>query len=105
MSSDFKVLLFEHQLFALGYSDLLLDKVEPGDKLGHGVLDLQPGVHLKKIEIEFIVKNKFHCSNAGVFACSGKTYGGLPHLISQLRSKNRRRGFFHKFLVSSLYGT
>ena len=34
----------------LGHGELDLDEIEPGDELGHRVLDLQAGVHLEEPE-------------------------------------------------------
>ena len=40
------VLLPHRERLALRDQDLLADEIEPGDELGHGVLDLDPRVHL-----------------------------------------------------------
>ena len=45
------VVLRERQLLPRCHPHLQLDQVEPGDHLGHGVLDLQAGVHLHEEEL------------------------------------------------------
>ena len=42
------VLLRQRKLFAGGDADHLLDEVDAGDEFGHGMLDLQPRVHLQE---------------------------------------------------------
>ena len=44
--ADHDVVLRDRERLARGDEDLLADKVDPGDELGHGVLDLDPRVHL-----------------------------------------------------------
>jgi hypothetical protein len=44
------VILAESQLLAIRDADHLLDEIDAGDLLGHGMLHLQAGVHLKEIE-------------------------------------------------------
>ena len=44
------LLLFERQRLAGRDAQLPLDEIEPEDRLGDGMLDLQAGVHLEKIE-------------------------------------------------------
>ena len=41
----------ERQRLAGGDAELPLDEIEPGHRLGDGMLDLEPGVHLEKIEV------------------------------------------------------
>jgi len=38
------------QGLARGDPELLADEVDPGDHLGHGVLHLEPRVHLEEVE-------------------------------------------------------
>ncbi len=37
--------LRERQLFAGGNAELPFDQIEAGDRLGHRMLDLEPGIH------------------------------------------------------------
>ena len=41
----------ERQRLARGHQQLGLDQIDAGDHFGHGMLDLNPGVHLDEVEI------------------------------------------------------
>ena len=45
------VFLAERQRLAGGDADLRLDQVDAGDHFGHGMLDLDAGVHFDEVEI------------------------------------------------------
>ena len=47
---DGEILLREGQQLARGGAELQLDEIEPGDRLGHRMLHLQPGVHFHEVE-------------------------------------------------------
>ncbi len=51
MPIDLDVLLLIAQRFTISDTDLLLDDIDPGDHLGHRMLDLNPRVHLHEIEV------------------------------------------------------
>ena len=44
------LVLRQRQLFAGGDAELPLDQIEAGDRLGHRMLDLQPGIHFDEPE-------------------------------------------------------
>ena len=50
VAAELDVLLAQGQRMAVGDADLLADQIEAGDRLGHRMLDLQPGVHLDEVE-------------------------------------------------------
>ena len=50
------ILLAEAQLLPCRNADLPLDQVQPGHHLGDGVLDLQAGVHLHKVELPVLIQ-------------------------------------------------
>ena len=49
---DPQLVLLQRQRLAGGHAQLPLDQVEPGDRLGDRVLDLQPRVHLHEEEAQ-----------------------------------------------------
>jgi len=51
--------LLERQLFAGGDAELPFDQVDAGDQFGHGVLDLQPRVHLQEVEALVLAGDEF----------------------------------------------
>ena len=62
------LVLGHRQRLAGGDADLPLDEVDPGDRLGDRVLDLQPGVHLEEEELAVLVDE---LDGAGVVVADG----------------------------------
>ena len=58
------LILPESERFASGNTQLQLDQVEPGDRLGDGMLDLQPRIHLHEIEFAVAVEQEFQRAGA-----------------------------------------
>ena len=50
MAVEADLALRQRQLFARSDAELPLDEIEPGDRLGHRMLDLKPRVHLDEPE-------------------------------------------------------
>ena len=48
--------LAERERPAQRNQDLLLDQVDPGDLLGHGMLHLDAGIHLQEVELAVLVQ-------------------------------------------------
>ena len=57
---DADVALGDVELFSGRDAQLVLDEIETRDQLGHGVLDLEPGVHLQEIELAAGVEQELH---------------------------------------------
>ena len=92
------------RLVAGGDAQLLLDEVEPGDKLGHRVLDLQPGVHLEEhVLLRPGVDEALHGARVAVADRLGGTDGPGEHLPAQLRRHARRRRLLGDLLVPPLH--
>ena len=66
MAVELHVLLLDGQGIAIGDADLLQDEVDVGDHLGHGMLDLDPRVHLDEIESAVLVE-EFDGADAEIF--------------------------------------
>ena len=45
------VALAQRKFFARSDTNLLLHQIDSGNEFGHGVLDLNPGIHLNKIKL------------------------------------------------------
>src|SRR3546814_3561914 len=45
MAGDSESILSERQRFSAGHTNLPFDQILPGDRLGHRMFDLTPGVH------------------------------------------------------------
>ena len=68
---------------SLGDGKLELDEIEPGDELGHRVLDLQPGVHLEKPEAAVGFEEELDGSRPDVADGAGGGDGGRAHLLAE----------------------
>ena len=58
MAGEFYLFLPEPERFATGDPQLQFDQIEPGDRLGDGMLDLQPRIHLHEIEFARSIQQK-----------------------------------------------
>ena len=71
------VVLGPAQLAARGDGQLLLDDIDAGHHLGHGMFDLQPGVHLQEVEVARAIEQEL--DGAGV-AVAHRLCGAHRHL-------------------------
>ena len=85
--------------------------VPADDLLGHGVLDLQAGVHLHEEELlrVLIRDQELHRPRSQILHRPRGVHGGLPHALAQLRTvrkvlEQRRGGLFDHLLVAALQG-
>ena len=85
---------------ATGYPNLPLDQIHAGHQLGHRMLDLDPCIHLEKVEMARVVEQKLDRARVGV--------GDAPRDRDGCRGKGlaqrRRHGrcFFEDLLMTSL---
>src|SRR5579863_4712513 len=96
------VAVLQSQRLDGGDADHLLDEIDAGDKLGYRMLDLQPRVHLQKIEAAILAGNEFHGAGAVVADRLGERDGLLAHLRARLGVKQWTRRFFDDFLIAAL---
>src|SRR6266566_9118233 len=95
-------LVLGRQRLARGDPQLPGDEIEPGDRLGDRMLDLQPRVHLEKIELFGGVEQELDGSGAAV---ADRTRGGdrgFGDLAPQLGGDRRRRRLLDHLLVPAL---
>jgi hypothetical protein len=93
------------QSLAAGDSNLPAHQVDAGHHLGDRVLDLQPCVHLEKIERRLatgFVEQELHRAGISVTARARRGDCGVAHRDPQLRSERRRRTLLDHLLVPSL---
>ena len=64
MTLERDLLLAQRQPLAGGDPQLPFDEIDPGHRLGHRVLDLDPRIHLHEIELIIFVKQEFNCAGA-----------------------------------------
>src|SRR6267142_340711 len=102
MAPELNILLAVRQTVAGSDKDLIADKIDPGHEFGHGVLDLNPRIHLHEVELLFFVHKELEGPHVRVTGF----LDGLHHTVSDFRAKLRRhddrRRFFNKFLMPPL---
>src|SRR5258705_12362740 len=96
------VLLRQRQLFARGHPDHLFDQIDPGDQFGHGVLDLQPGVHLQEVEALVLTGDEFDGSGVIVIHGLGECDRLFAHLPAGGLVEQWRRRFLDHLLIAPL---
>jgi hypothetical protein len=94
--------LREGQRLAGSDADHLLDQVEPGDALGHRMLDLQTSVHLEKVEAAVAADDEFDRSRGLVIDRAGERDSLLAHGLARRLVEKRTRRFLDHLLVASL---
>ena len=102
MAKEVDILLLGRQGLSLGDPNLPLHQIEPGDTLGHWMLNLQPGVHLQKVKFATGVQQKLHRAGADIVHRPGRLHRGLTHGLPQLRRHHRTGGLLHHLLMATL---
>ena len=72
--------------------DLQSHEIEPGDRLGHWVLDLQPRVHLEEVEAAIAVHRELDGARAHVTHCAAEPHRSVGDLLAhpvQLAGRDR----------------
>ena len=64
VAGEFDVFLHKPKRLAAGDAQLQFDQIEPGDRLGDGMLDLQPRVHFHEIELAALIEQEFQRARA-----------------------------------------
>ncbi len=103
MTLESHVLLADRQRLAARDAQLQFDQVQPGDRLGDGMLDLQTGVHFHEIERAARIEQEFQRARAFV---TERLDGGdrhCPHLRTQFRRHCRRRRLLDQLLMAPLH--
>ena len=95
--------LREPERLAAGDAQLPFDQIDPGDRLGHRMLDLQPRVHLHEIEIAV-------AHRAGTRPCRrphsrslARGDRGGAHAARAMRRRPPARRFLDQLLVAALH--
>ena len=104
---DLQLVLAQRQRLAGGNAQLPLDQVQPGDGLGHRVLDLQPGIHLHEEEIHVaagaLLDDELDRAGTDVIHRARGRDRRQAHLRAQLRRQPGRRRFLQHLLVPALH--
>ena len=99
------LLLREPERLTAGDAQLQFDQIEPGDRFGDGMFDLQSRVHFHKIEFAALVEQEFQRAGALI---ADRFYRGdrdRAHPRPQSWRDRRRRRFLDQFLMPPLHRT
>ena len=96
-------MLREAERLTTGDTQLQLDQIESGDRLGHGMLDLQAGVHFHEIELAALVEQELQRAGPLVAQRADGGDRDLAHPRTQLWRDGRRRRFLDQLLVPPLH--
>ena len=95
------LVLRQRQLFAERHAQLPFDQIDAGNQLGHGMLDLQAGVHLDEEHL-LAVGDEFDGAGADIVHGGGRLARGGADRFALLGVQRRRRRFLDHLLVSPL---
>ena len=98
-----RFVLRQRQRLAGGDAQLPLDQVDAEQRLGHRVLDLQPGVHLDEAEVARRVEQELDRAGAAVADRARDRDRDLAHAPAQRRRDRRRGRFLDQLLVPPLH--
>ena len=85
-----------------GHADLLLHEIDAGQHLGHGMLDLDAGVHLHEVVRPVSVQQHLDRARADVVDRLGALHRRVTHALAQLGADRRARRFLDQLLVPAL---
>ena len=80
-----------HRL-ARGDADLLLDDVDAGDLLGHGMLDLYARVHLHEVEAAVDIEKELDRAGVHVVDRADRLESRLAHRLSRISGVSAGEG-------------
>src|SRR4029077_3043881 len=101
MAVEANVLLLERKRRARGDADLLDDEVDAGDHLGHGMLDLEPGIHLDEEELPALVQ-ELDSAHAAIAHLAHRLRDGLPDACALIVVERRRQRLLPELLMATL---
>ena len=100
------VRLSQRQPLAVRHAKLPLHKVNSSDRLGDGMLDLQPRIHFHEIESAgqraAALGDELHRARADIANRLCRSGSGLPHRCAHGDGDARRRRLFNHLLVTAL---
>ena len=79
MAEGSEIIELRTKALACGDADLFANEIDAVDFFGHGVFDLDAGIHFEEVVVARVIDEKLH--GAGVFVVDGfgEFDGGLAH--------------------------
>src|ERR1019366_4816738 len=103
MAIETDFVLAQAQLPALGDADLLPHQIEPGDRFGDGMLDLDTRVHLQEIELlARAIVEKLDSAEAEIFQMPAERDRSVAHALAGMVGKIGRRRLLDELLIAAL---
>ncbi len=96
------VVLGERQLLAGGDAQHQLDEIEPGDQLGHRMLDLQPRIHFEKVEIALAIDDELDRAGRAVIDGASQRHRLRAHCRAGHIVEERARRLLDDLLMPAL---
>jgi hypothetical protein len=100
---DRQLLLRQRQRFPGSNPQLPFDQIQPGDHLGHRMLDLQPGVHFHEVEVAVFVGDEFHRAGIHIADRPRRRNRGVAHFAAALSRHSRCRRLLEDLLMTALH--
>jgi hypothetical protein len=104
MPSRSDLFLSQAERTTRGHFDLQAHEVEASDALGHGMLDLEPGVHLEEVEGAFGVEQELDRPRVLVACGTRRRDSGRTKGRTRFGGERRTRGLFDDLLMATLEG-
>src|ERR1700757_527575 len=102
MTGEFDLLLNQAQRLAACDAQLQLDQIEPGDRLGDGMLDLKPRVHFHEIELAALIEQELQRTRTLIAQRADGSDRDVPHPLPQPWRDRRRRRLLDQLLMPPL---
>src|SRR5215468_2014298 len=107
VAADLELVLGEGQWLARSDAQLPFDQIEPGDHLGHGMLDLQARVHFHEVEgasiISCVFDNELDRTRADVADRPCRRYRGGAHGTTAFTRHSRSWRLLEDLLMPALH--
>ncbi len=90
---------------ALGDTNLQRHEIQSGNFFGHGMLNLQPGIHFEEVKRTGGIQQEFNRTGSSILDALGRINRRLPHLCPQRLAHHGTGRFLNHFLMSPLHRT
>ena len=98
------LILPQRKGLACRYAQLPFHEIESRNHLGNGMLDLKPGVHLKKIDVQIRIRDELHGACVLISDGTRRLDRVTGQLFAEGRRQDRARRFLDNFLPPPLGG-
>ena len=102
VSHEDQVFLPKADRFPRRDADLCRNQIRDGHLLGHGMLYLDPRIHLHEVELAGLIEQKFDRPRVAVANPATGVDGDASHLLPKLITDRWGRGLFDQLLVATL---